>query len=136
MILNLVGAFLFPLIIPVAYSLLSKVNTVPETEEKNGQLVIREQISIFYAEIPGAYLANILWGATLSVNAITNDWVQVWMTFYLIMALGQVFLIMYLKGTPRRQAYMKTLYWLGSILLLASLVRIFFVVCSDLTGST
>lgn len=126
-IANVITAFLFPLIIPITYHLLADVNIKAQTEEKNGRKVIKENINVFQKELPTAFLANVLWGITLNANYISNEWIQIWMIFYTIMTIALFFLIMYVKGNPKKKTYKRLLMIAAIFTVLPSAIRIFMI---------
>ncbi len=73
---NVFAAMVLPLFLPWFYYLLGDVRTKPEIREKDGKYIIIENISIFHAQLPTAYIANCIWGMTININGISSDLVS------------------------------------------------------------
>jgi len=125
-ILNVISAILFPLVFPILADMLSKVNTKPvRITTKNGKKSIQDTIPIFLLQLPTSYLSNIFWVFIISVNDYKSIG-AIWMIYCFIMAIIQIFMIIYSLGRPKKTIYYLLLSLFGVIILIVTIIRLFF----------
>jgi hypothetical protein len=123
--LNILSALIFPLTFPLLAELLSKVNIKPvDIESKNGIAIIKNDIPLFFKELPTAYLSNIFWVFTVSINDVSSKYLWIWMIYCILMLLVQVFIILYVYGAPNKRRYFYILQFFGVLIFIFSLIRL------------
>ncbi|WP_226992755.1 hypothetical protein [Leptospira biflexa] len=121
--------FLLAFIIPMALPILS---AVLEKEEKSKKVILNEdgstsyekQLKIIWLEMPGAFLANSIWNATLIIKKENLEEIYFWNFTLFVLVIFQVIQFAHSKLEPKRNYFIFHIILMGVIVFFLTIIKL------------
>lgn len=125
-IIDILVSIIAPVMIPFFDYGLSKVNIPTTITRVDGNLSSKERLSVFYQELPTAFIANSIWGLTYKATVFEYEYTIIWIISYAFVALFSVGLLIFIHTDYNTKTFKIILKIFSKVLIITTLIRIFF----------